>query len=727
MDDNMLEAYLFEENELLDKLDEMLVADEKEGDFSTDDVNEIFRIMHTIKGSSAMMSFDSISTIAHKVEDLFFFIRDKGIDFVGPEDKKDLFDLMFQSEDRLRSEVEKVENGEPLTQNTDDFTATVAAFLDRLKKDEKAEEAAEKAEEKTEKKSPEASDTKQTPAADVLPKQDAAVINAKIAGLLEDKTAVQFIHIFLEEGVGMENLRAFMIVNSLQDCDISFRVYPKNLDTDPATAQAVIDNGFFIALDSADDCKKAIGVLQSQNHIRSFEILDAPAAESSAPAEKKSLASESQPPVRPESSEGKAAAAAKHDSAPAKNVPPKKNTPIKQSLISVNLQKLDSLMNLVGEIVITESMVTSSPVLKMLPQEAFDNFNKSARQLRKLTDDLQDISMSLRMVPISGVFQKMNRIVRDMKSKLGKDVKLTIIGEDTEVDKSIVDSIQDPIMHIVRNSMDHGIEATAEERIRAGKNPQGEIVLSASHTSSEVVISVSDDGYGMDYNAILDKAEQKGILTKPKSSYSPREALALILLPGFSTNKEVTEYSGRGVGMDVVKKNVESVGGSVRIESEYGKGTVITLKIPLTMAIVDGMKVTVGDSIFTIPISNISQSFKVTASDLILDETGSEMIERMGNFYPLVRLNRFYNIPAKYDTNIEDGIMIWVEAGEKSCVLYADDLIGEQQVVVKPLPTYFNNYDLKSVGISGCTILGDGNISIILDVAGIYSASVENA
>ena len=191
------------------------------------------------------------------------------------------------------------------------------------------------------------------------------------------------------------------------------------------------------------------------------------------------------------------------------------HTPVKQSLISVNLMKLDSLMDIVGEIVITESMVTSAPELQLLPRDSFDNFMKSGRQLRKLTDDLQDIAMSLRMVPISGVFQKMNRIVRDMNQKLNKDVRLTIIGEDTEVDKTIVDSIQDPIMHLVRNSMDHGIEETAQERIDAGKKSQGEIILSASHTSSEVVISVSDDGYGMSPGKLLAKAREKGLLTKP--------------------------------------------------------------------------------------------------------------------------------------------------------------------------------------------------------------------
>lgn len=401
------------------------------------------------------------------------------------------------------------------------------------------------------------------------------------------------------------------------------------------------------------------------------------------------------------------------------------HTPVKQSLISVNLMKLDSLMDIVGEIVITESMVTSAPELQLLPRDSFDNFMKSGRQLRKLTDDLQDIAMSLRMVPISGVFQKMNRIVRDMNQKLNKDVRLTIIGEDTEVDKTIVDSIQDPIMHLVRNSMDHGIEETAQERIDAGKKSQGEIILSASHTSSEVVISVSDDGYGMSPGKLLAKAREKGLLTKPESEYSRKEALGLIMLPGFSTNQAVTEYSGRGVGMDVVKKNVESVGGTISISSEDGKGTTVTMNIPLTLAIVDGMKVTVGNSIFTIPISNIRQSFKVDAGQIVLDEYGNEMVKRMEHFYPIVRLHSFYNLETEI-TSIEDGILMWVEASDRSCCLFVDDLIGEQQVVVKPLPVFLNSFDLKSGGIAGCTILGDGNISIILDIAGFYTAAIEN-
>lgn len=701
MDSSILDTYLYEENNLLDQLDEMLVADEKNGDFSTDDVNEIFRIMHTIKGSSAMMEFNSISTIAHHIEDVFFYIRDKGIETLDPEHKKELFNLMFRSEDYLRSEIEKVEQGVPLSTDIDAFSNEINSFLKKISGAAPAQ--------------PEASQA--APAASGAPASGApAPASAAPASLPDDKDAACFFHVFLEEGVGMENLRAYMIVNAVRECEVTFRFYPSDMETDPDTSQKIAENGFFLAFDSNEDASKAEGILKTQNHIRSYELVNVPKAAPPAKAEeKKASVSKSTAPV-----------AASTDTAAGKAAPMLSHAPVKQNLISVNLMKLDSLMDIVGEIVITESMVTSSPELNLLPRDNRDNFMKSARQLRKLTNDLQDIAMSLRMVPISGVFQKMNRIVRDMKQSLGKDVRLTIVGEDTEVDKTIVDNIQDPIMHIVRNSMDHGIEETAQERIAAGKDPQGEIVLSASHTSSEVVISVKDDGYGMDPQKILEKARSKNMLTKPDSEYSQKEILGLIMLPGFSTNTEVTEYSGRGVGMDVVKKNVESLGGIVSVSSTYGEGTTISMKIPLTLAIVDGMKVTVGDSIFTIPIANIRQSFKVKADQVIKDEYGNEMVERVDHFYPIVRLHSFYHLPTEV-TQMEDGILLWVEANDRSYCLFVDDLIGEQQVVVKPLPAFLSEFNLKDHGITGCTIMGDGNISIILDILSLYSIAVENA
>ncbi len=702
--DNMLEMYLYETNTLMEQLDELLIEAEKNADFTTNDVNEIFRIMHTVKGSSAMMEFSTLMEIAHHIEDLFFYIRENGMDSLDESHKTDLFNLMFQSTDALRVEVEKIENDEPLSTNIDPIINNINSFLEKISSsgnkssdDSSAGEAAS-----------------DMPVAD---EKAIALINQELAGC-PASAMPYFIRVHFEEGSGMENLRAFMLITALREIDLQFEHYPEDVETDSSTSEAIVDNGFYVALSSSEDVEKALQVVKLQNSIHTYEVLEnaaskpakeAPAAASAqaAPSEIAASAPADTAPASAPASKAPQAAAA-HTSAP-----------VKQSLISVNLSKLDSLVAIVGEIVITESMVTSSPDLQNLK---LDNFMKSARQLRKLTDDLQDIAMSLRMVPLSGTFQKMNRIVRDMKKKLNKDVRLTLVGENTEVDKTVVDSIGDPIMHIVRNSMDHGVETTAEERIAAGKDAQAEIVLSAAHTGSEVIISISDDGQGMDPDKILAKAERNGILTKPASDYSKKEILSLLMLPGFSTNEEVTEFSGRGVGMDVVKKNVEAVGGTISITSELGKGSCTTLKIPLTMAITDGMEISVGKSMFTIPIANIRQSFKPQREEVILDANGNEIIKCLDTFYPIVRIHELYNIETEI-TNIEDGILIWVETADKSYCLFVDELLGEQQVVVKPLSPFLGNFNIKNSGIGGCTILGDGNISLILDISNLYAAT----
>lgn len=714
--DNMLEMYLYETNTLMEQLDELLIEAEKNATFTTNDVNEIFRIMHTIKGSSAMMEFSTLMEIAHHIEDLFFYIRENGMDALDESHKNDLFNLMFQSTDALRIEVEKIENDEPLSTNIDHIIANINSFLEKISSSGDKSSTDSSKDEKVETEMP------------VADGEAIALINQELAGCPESSLRY-FIRIHFEEGSGMENLRAFMVITSLREIDLHFEHYPNDVETNSDTSETIVEKGFFIAVANEEDLERALQAIKLQNSIHSYEVIENAAAK---PTEKAS-SSQSGPMTAAESTNSAPAvsSAPTANNAPAANSAPAANNapaasasahngaPVKQSLISVNLSKLDSLVAIVGEIVITESMVTSSPDLQNLK---LDNFTKSARQLRKLTDDLQDIAMSLRMVPLSGTFQKMNRIVRDMKKKLNKDVRLTLVGENTEVDKTVVDSIGDPIMHIVRNSMDHGVEATAEERIAAGKNPQAEIVLSAAHTGSEVIISISDDGQGMNPDKILAKAERNGILTKPASDYSKKEILSLLLLPGFSTNEEVTEFSGRGVGMDVVKKNVEAVGGTISITSETGKGSCTTLKIPLTMAITDGMEVSVGKSLFTIPIANIRQSFKPQKEEVILDANGNEIIKCLDAFYPIIRIHELYNIETEV-TNIEDGILIWVETADKSYCLFVDELLGEQQVVVKPLSPFLGNFNIKSSGIGGCTILGDGNISLILDISNLYAAT----
>ncbi len=683
----ILDMYIYETGTLLEQLETIVLEAEKVDTFSQENVNEIFRIMHTIKGSSAMMEFDSLATVAHRIEDMFFIIREGTMSVVSEENRPALFDVVFQSIDFFRGEVEKVESGEPLDKDIDSFLTNINTLISKIKGEEAPEEAP-------------------APAPAAAAPAPAVSAPAGAAGF------PYALRVNFEEGCGMESLRAFMVVTAVKDVcgESDFIFEPANVETDSSTSESIIDNGFHLMFKTAGDRDSAISVIKTVGSVQGYQSYDCPP-----PAEKPASPA-------PAASAAPAAQSAPVSPAPAASAAPaaqqQQQQHPKETLISVNLSKLDQLSAVVGEIVITESMVTSSPDLKGL---VLDAFSKSARQLRKLTDELQDVSMSLRMVPVSSVFQKMTRIVRDMTKKLNRPAKLTLIGENTEVDKTIVDSIGDPIMHMIRNSMDHGIEESQEERVAAGKDPVGEIILSARDTGSEVIIEIIDDGRGVNDEAVLAKAIRQGIAS-PDVEYSHKEILNFLLAPGFSTNTEVTEFSGRGVGMDVVKRGVEELGGTVSISSELGRGMTTTIRIPLTMAIMDGMEVAVGDSIFTIPINNILSTMKVAAKDVIHDSSSGEIIKCQGNFYPIVRAKQLYQLQHGC-TNIEDGVLIWLEAGDHSYCLFVDELLGQQQVVVKQLPAYVNSYNIKNYGINGCTLRSDGSISIILDVANLYSAA----
>ena len=686
--ESILDTYLYETNTLLEQLDSIVLAAEQADTFTQNDVNEIFRIMHTIKGASAMMEYESLTTVAHRIEDMFFIIREKSMDVVPERDRALLFDMMFQAIDFFRGEVEKIESEQPLSNDIDKLLGKINSLIAKIQNDVQAEEPA-------------------------LPEETTDIAEAVAPGFSLG------LRVFFDEGAGMENLRAFMLVTELRSIcgEENFTFSPAEVENDPSTAETIVAQGFVLAFHREMDRTSAIQTVSASGSVRGYQAFD---GEVLPPEEAPRHQEEAAPPAAPE----KAALVKAAEKAPGKAsapapAPVQPGSPHpKESLISVNLSKLNQLMDVVGEIVITESMVTASPDLKGMK---LDNFTKSARQLRKLTDELQDVSMSLRMVPVLATFQKMQRIVRDMGKKLNKRVRLTLVGEDTEVDKTIVDGIGDPLMHIVRNSMDHGIEETEEERVAAGKNPEGEIILSARHTGGEIIIQVKDDGQGVDCDRVLKKAIDKG-LASPDVEYSNREVLNFLLMPGFSTNTEVTEFSGRGVGMDVVKKNVEEVGGVVTLTSEPGKGMTTTLKIPLTMAILDGMEVRVGSSIFTIPIQNIRQSFKMSGESIIRDAAQGEMVKVMDTFYPVIRAKNAYRLDGGCE-QIEDGILMWVESGDCTFCLFVDELMGEQQVVVKPLPNYINTFNIKQHGITGCTILGDGNISLILDVSNLYMAA----
>ncbi|KAF0205743.1 MAG: two-component system chemotaxis family sensor kinase [Gallionellaceae bacterium] len=376
------------------------------------------------------------------------------------------------------------------------------------------------------------------------------------------------------------------------------------------------------------------------------------------------------------------------------------------SSIRVSVEKVDQLINLVGELVITQAMLTQSASL--LDPLVVERLQSGLSQLQRNTRDIQEAVMAVRMLPISFVFSRFPRVVRDMASKLGKQIELKTLGEGTELDKGLIEKIADPLTHLIRNSLDHGIEMP-EKRVAAGKSPTGTITLNAFHQGGNIVIEVADDGGGLSRTRILNKARERGMNV---SDDMPDSAVwMLIYEAGFSTAEVVTDVSGRGVGMDVVKRNIAELGGRVEIDSAEGYGTRTTIRLPLTLAILDGLSVSVGGQVFIAPLGSIVESLQVNAEDLKSVSGEGHLLRVRGEYLPLVSVHEVFNIQNAI-TDFTKGIVVIIEAEGKKTALMVDELLGQHQVVIKSLASNFR----KVQGISGATIMGDGKVALILDV-----------
>ena len=389
---------------------------------------------------------------------------------------------------------------------------------------------------------------------------------------------------------------------------------------------------------------------------------------------------------------------------------------IQRKEIRVDTAKLDKLFDLVGELITAEAIVLNSSDLAGLK---LDNFSKSFAGLNKISREIQETTMMIRMIPLESLFQKMTRLVRDLSRKSGKPMDFRVTGQDTEMDKNVIEQISDPLVHIIRNGIDHGIEAP-DLRVAMGKAATGSIHLDAKYEGSEIWISVKDDGAGLDRERILAKALEKGMVRGDTSAIPDKDVWALIFEPGFSTAEKVTEVSGRGVGMDVVKKNLERIRGKVDIRTSKGGGTEFILKIPLTMAIIDGITVRAGSNYYSIPLGDILEFFKVSPSQLTQTEKGEETVALRGSVLPLVKIGEVFKIKGAILEPTE-GIIIVVHSGGRRACLLIDEVVGNQQIVVKSLSEYLG----KVEGISGCSILGDGTVSFIIDTGKLLSLRLE--
>lgn len=670
--DILLETFIYENSQLLEQLEDLLLSGEKHATLNRAQIDETFRVMHTIKGSSAMMEYQGMASLGHAVEDLFSKIRIK-----NPDDSQwvRIFDIVLESIDFFKEEIVKIQEGKVPDKAAIELCQELKDIALRLGMDQ--EEAAVVKEEAED-------------AGDLG--SQFIISNLELSKLQKNENdSYYFAKVRFFSDCQMETIRAFGALVSIKDLYTDLLHFPPSLETN--CDDEIAENGFTIMMTAT---KEAGGLIREK--LEQTMFLQSLEFDEIAMEDEKSELAEVQ-----RETEG----APKQVAGPAKS----EDKEIKQSFLSVNINKIDKLMNLVGEIVTTESMVTKNPDLADLHLE---NFDKQARLLKKLTDELQDVVMAIRMVPISSVFHKMQRIVRDMSKKEHKNAELVIIGEETEVDKNVLDNLSDPLMHLIRNAMDHGLE-TVEERLAAGKSEKGTIVLEARNSGGDVIVRVSDDGKGLNRDKIISKAIEKGLTTKNENEITDKEAFGYILMPGFSTKEQVTEYSGRGVGMDVVRTNINNIGGSIVVESEEGKGTSIVMHIPLTLAILNGMKISVGDSMYIVPILTIRESLEPKKHKVIIDPDGNEMMMIRGECFPVIRLHEIFRVNSGL-RNFNDGIMVLVESEAGAACLFADKLLGEQQAVVKPMPAYITKNMGRLRGIAGCSILGDGSIARVLDV-----------
>ena len=714
--DGMLDIYLFENEQLLEQLQER-VLEQKDADcFDEDSINEIFRTMHTIKGSSGIMMFDNITAVSHKLEDVFFYLRESQPHHVP---HLELVEHVLEVQDFISNEMEKIRNGDPVDGDASGIIAELDKFLEKIKKAEAAE-AGEGAEPVPENVHEE-------------PKQ------FYIAPVATSASRFYKIYITFYPETDMANVHAYKTVYALKEIAEDLLYSPEDIISDEKSSEVILEEGFKILLQaqcSEEEIRDIIGLgydikkvevfeCKAEEFLQGFDFGDQETqidlessvedieARTQEQAEKKEEPKEEKKDEKPKIAPGDFVIKSKE---PGKQKKLAKDKPKgeKASFISVNVSKMDQLMELIGELVISESVVLQNPDLKV-PGLNLNSFNKAAAQLSKISTDLQNVIMSMRMVPLTNTFQKMNRIVFDVSRKLGKDIEFEMVGEHTEVDKNIIEHISDPLMHLVRNAVDHGIETNAE-RAESGKPDKGKVILSARTEAGKVWISVEDNGKGLDREKILGKARKQGLLdeSKPDSAYTDKEVYQFITLPGFSTNEQVTEYSGRGVGMDVVVQNIQQIGGTLDIESTPGFGSIMSLKIPLTLAIIDGIVMETGNSSFVLETGMIKEFVRVKEDMMIHEPDGDEYIMIRGECFPVIRLGKWYGM-TDYREDVEEGVMLILEVEEKKICLFVDKLVGEQEIVVKPIPSYIK----KVKGLSGCTQLGDGSIALILDAAGL--------
>lgn len=645
-------------------------------------LNEIFRSAHTIKGMSATMGFNEIAELTHEMENVLDLLRKNQL-----KADENIVDIIFKCVDALEQMIESIATETEIEVDTTDLVKKLSAIA----KGESAAPASSVIEPK--------GDCNNN--SDVLPDIELndtelkVLQNAQQTGLQALQT-----HITLSKSCMLKSARAYMVMNSLDELGEVIKSVPVAEDLE----QEKFDHSFDIIFITANDRSKVCETLLSISEIEAVDIkeldlLATPNTSDSAVSVAKSDVSAK--PITKENAKPKVV-----NGSPANHLDKKLKS---GQSIRVDIEKLDSLLNLVGELVINKTRLEQIGMTHRLTELV-----ETIEQMDRVTTDLQSVVMKVRMVPVGQVFNRFPRMVRDLAKELNKEINLTIEGEETELDRTVIDEIGDPLVHLIRNSLDHGVEHP-DERIAKGKNPTGEVGLIARHEGNNVVIMVTDDGKGINPDIIKTKAVEKGMISQEDADrLSDNEAVRLVFMAGFSTADVVTDVSGRGVGMDVVKNKIESLGGLIDVETKLDEGSVFKIRLPLTLAIIQALLVKIQEETYAIPLGSIDSTINITAED-IKTVQNKEVILLRGQIIPIIRLGQMLNVPVVNNAEGNDLFVVVVHMGDQKAGIIVDNLIGQQEIVIKTLGKLLAGIKV----IAGATILGDGQVALILDVGTI--------
>ena len=681
-----LEIFLDESNEHLQTLSDQLIILEKEPD-NSDTINEIFRAAHSLKGMAGTMGYKRMQNLTHDMENVFSEVRNGNM-----EVNSNLVDVLFQCLDALETYVDNIR--ETQDEGTDDNEPIIKALNAFIASEGKgnAAPAAKKEEASAATASAAPADDKDMPLADF---EKNAVNEA-----LKKNLHVYKIKVSVDENCILKAARAFLVFKNLEGHGDIIKSEPSVQDIEDEK----FDFDFSIIVVTEEKYDNIIALIKNVS-----EIKDAAGQEITQPfpEEQTEEAKEEKKETSAVSQTAKPAAAKPAAKKPASTG---KTSGSVSHTVRVDIEKLDVLMNLVSELIIAKNGLVSASHVEGDEAAALNqSFTEQIEYLERVTTNLHESVMKVRMMPIESVFSRFPRMIRDLNKKLGKKMELYMSGEDTELDRTVIDEIGDPIMHLLRNSADHGLES-AEIRKERGKSEVGSIFLDAFQEGNNVVIEVRDDGNGIDTEKVKAKAVEKGTITQEQADVmTDKEAIDLLFRPSFSTAEKVTDVSGRGVGLDVVKSKIEALGGDVEVKTKYGEGSTFSIRLPLTLAIIQALMVKLGDEKYAISLGSIETIEDIPVSDIKYVHA-KEVIHLRGNVIPLIRLRDLLDVPGEPEES-ENITVVVVRKGDKQAGLVVDSLIGQMEIVIKSLGKYINN----NKTISGATILGDGEVALILD------------